>query len=151
LITRDDSPTFAKDKMKENEQYAYFTVTDSFDPDDITKRVGVKPTDSWRKGDLNPKNRMERKFSRWNLASRLDKTADLEDHIRDVLAQLDENAGAFQEVSLSFGGCMQLVGYFAVQYPGLSFDRAIVEGLSKYSLSVDFDFYWLYSDGREDT
>ena len=36
-------------------------------------------------------------------------------------------------------------------YPGLYFDRSMTEGLARYALSVDFDFYYLYSDGREDT
>jgi hypothetical protein len=136
---------------EDNEQYAYFTITDSFDPAEVTRRVGVEATDSWRRGDLNPRNRMERRFSRWSLYSRLEKTAELEDHIRDVLAQLDENTEAFQSISMERGGCMQLVGYWKVEYPGLRFDRDIVEGLAKYKLSVDFDFYYLYSDGREDT
>lgn len=137
--------------MKENEQYAYFTVTGYFDPADITERVGVAPTESWRKGDVHRGNRFERKFSRWSLHSRLDKTAELEDHIRDVLAQLDQHVEQFQAVSSEFGGCMQLVGYFKVQYPGLHFDKDIVRGLAKYTLRVDFDLYFLYSDQREDT
>jgi hypothetical protein len=136
---------------EDNEQYAYFTVTDSFDPAEITRRIGVEPTKSWRKGDLHPKNQMEQKFSRWSLASRLDRTADLEDHIRDVLAQMDQKPAEFQSVSREFGGCMQLVGYWNTQYPGLHFDRSMTEGLARYGLSVDFDFYYLYSDGREDT
>ena len=136
---------------KKNELYAYFTVTGDFDPADITAQVGVKPSESWRKGDLHRGNRLERKFSRWSLHSRLARTADLEDHVRDVLAQLEGHTEAFQSISANLGGCMQLVGYFYVQYPGLHFERAIVEGLSKFSLCVDFDFYYLYSDEREDT
>jgi hypothetical protein len=136
---------------EDNEQYAYFTITDSFDPAEITQRLGVEPTKSWRKGDLHPKNRLERKFSRWSLASRLDRSADLEDHIKDVLAQMDQKLETFQSVSREFGGCLQLVGYFRCQYPGLHFDRSTIEGLARYSLTVDFDFYYLYSDGREDT
>jgi hypothetical protein len=36
---------------------------------------------------------------------------------------------------------MQLVGYFHAGYPGLGFDRELVEKLATYALSVDFDFY----------
>lgn len=43
-----------------NESYAYFTVTgDDLDPDNITKILGVTPTDSWKKGESNPRNGME--------------------------------------------------------------------------------------------
>ena len=75
----------------------------------------------------------------------------MEAHIRDVLAQLDANPAAFASVSREFDGVMQLVGYFHRGYPGLHFGRDITEGLGRYSLAVDFDFYWLDSDEREDS
>ncbi len=135
----------------ENQQYAYFTVVNGFDPAEITARVGALPTESWRRGDICPRRQMERKFSRWSLYSRLGRGQELEVHIRDVLAQLDANPKAFREVSLEFGGCMQLVGYFYRDYPGLHFDPNITDGLARYALAVDFDFYGLYSHRREDT
>jgi len=92
-----------------------------------------------------------RKFSRWSLHSRLDRGQELEAQIRDVLAQLDANPEAFAAVSEEFGGVMQLVGYFLRDYPGLYFERDITMGLARYSLAVDFDFYWWYSHRREDT
>jgi hypothetical protein len=133
------------------EQYAYFTVTNSFEPEEITRRVGIAPTESWRKGDRHPTRDMDRKFSRWSLRSRLSDDCSLEEHITDVLAQLDQNTIAFQEIAAEFGGYMQLVGYFHEGYPGLNFDSELVKGLAKYGLGVDFDFYNLWSDGREDT
>ena len=137
--------------LDENRHYAYFGVADGFDPAEITARVGVEPTESWRRGDLCSRTRRERKFSRWKLYSRLERSRELEAHVRDVLAQLDANPRGFQAVSREFGGCMQLVGYFYQDYPGLHFDREITEGLARYSLEVDFDFYGLYSPRREDT
>jgi hypothetical protein len=137
--------------VEENKQYAYFSVSDGFDPAEITARVGVRPTESWRRGDICPRRQMERKFSRWSLHSRLPHEQELEAHIRDVLAQLDANPVEFRAVSLEFGGCMQLVGYFYSDYPGLYFDRVMTEGLARYGLAVDFDFYGLYSHRREDT
>jgi hypothetical protein len=134
-----------------NRQYAYFTIADSFDPNEITRRVGIHPSDCWRKGELHPKTGRERKFSRWSLRSRLDEQMSLEEHIRDVLAQLEQSSSAFQQVSREFGGCMELVAYYHEQYTGLYFDSELVIGLAKYALSVDFDFYYLWSDGREDT
>jgi hypothetical protein len=62
------------DMTKPNELYAYFTITGDFDPASITARVAVEPTDCWTKGDENPRNHMERKFSRWSLYSRLERT-----------------------------------------------------------------------------
>ena len=133
-----------------NEQYAYFTIAGDFDPDEITRAVGVTPTSSWRKGDLHPRTRTERKFSRWALESRIPRKEPLEAHIADVIAQLDQQSESFALVSRERGGCMQLVSYFHEAYPGLHFDRALVDALARYSLTVDFDFYYLWSDARED-
>ncbi len=137
--------------VKENEQYAYFTIGGIFDPDMITNRVGVSPTEFWRQGDIHPMTRMERKLNRWSLFSRLDRSRDLEDHVRDVLDQLNTKQDLFQEISNEYGGRMQLVGYFHKQYPGMHFDKEMVRDLAKYSLEVDYDFYYLYSEQREDT
>ena len=137
--------------VEDNQQYAYFSVSDGFDPAQITARLGVEPTECWRRGDICPRSQMERKFSRWSLHSRLPRDQELEVHIRDVLAQLDVNPEAFRAVSQEFGGIMQLVGYFNRGYPGLHFERIVTDGLARYSLAVDFDFYWLYSSHREDT
>ena len=137
--------------VQDNHQYAYFSVTDGFDPVEITARVGVEPTECWRRGDICPRRHMERKFSRWSLHSRLSRDQEMEAHIRDVLAQFDTNTEAFAAVSREFGGIMQLVGYFHREYPGLHFERDITQALARYSLAVDFDFYGLYSHRREDT
>lgn len=137
--------------VEDNQQYAYFALEGGFDPADLTARVGVHPTECWRRGDICNRTRRERQASRWSLYSRLDRGNELEAHILDVLAQLDARAGAFAEVSREFGGWMQLVAYMYREYPGLHFGRDITEGLARYSLAVDFDFYWLYSDRREGT
>jgi hypothetical protein len=92
-----------------NEQWAYFTLTGDFDPADISRLVGVKPTECWLKGDVNPRTQMERKFSRWSLYSRLERNRSLEDHISDVIQQLGEHKSGFVEASLKHGGVMQLV------------------------------------------
>jgi hypothetical protein len=41
--------------------------------------------------------------------------------------------------------------YLHREYPGLHFERDVTAGLARYSLAVDFDFYWLNSDRRERT
>jgi hypothetical protein len=141
-----------------NQQYAYFTVTGLFDPAEISNDVGIDPTHSWKHGDVNPLNSLERKFSRWSLESRLSRDADLPDHIVDVLDQLDEHREAFRKIVSAydgkderFGAWIQLVGYFHSYYPGFNLSSSSVARLAVYGLSVDFDFYYLYDDGREDT
>jgi hypothetical protein len=96
-----------------------------------------------------PRTQTPLKCSRWDLHSRLDRSASLEAHVSDVLAQLDANASSFKQLSSEFGGVMELVGYFYDDYPGLHFEREVVMKLAQYSLSVDCDFYLRNAAGEE--
>jgi hypothetical protein len=125
-----------------NECYAYFSLAGSFEPSDVTRRVGISPTRSCREGESIRGTQKLRKCSRWELYSRLERSATVEAHISDVLAQLDVNENSFKQLSSEFGGVMQLVGYYYDFYPGLHFERDVVIGLARYSLSVDCDFYF---------
>jgi hypothetical protein len=138
--------TIVNDAKKTNKCYAYFMVSGSFDPAQITERMGVNPTESSLEGELIKGSKMVRKCSRWILRSHLDTTATLEQHVSDVLAQLDAKKREFRQLSAELGGVMELVGYFHADYPGLTFERDVVARLSEYSLSVDCDFYYLASE-----
>ena len=134
-----------------NQQRAYFTVAGEFDPEDVSRIVGVPPSRSWKKGEINPKTGFERNASRWSLDSRLSSSEPLEAHVRDVLQQLLANAAGYTAVAESYGGVMQLVGYFYTSYPGFGLAKAEINDLSTLGLQLDCDFYYLYSTEREDS
>ena len=134
-----------------NNQYAYFCIQGDFDPQEITDRVGLTPSRSWRKGDIHPKRQYERKFSHWELRSTLDQNHSLEEHLSDVLSQLERSPEAIIAVSQQLQGWMQLVGFFHEGFPGIHFEPDHVTGMAKFKLSVDFDLYNLWSDSREGT
>jgi hypothetical protein len=136
---------------KDNEQYAYFTLTGDFDPKVITERLGVEPSESWRKGDRSERTHYERKFSRWSLNSRLDHAASLEEHVRDVLDQTRDHAAAIREIGEEFNCWVQLVGFFHNHYPGFGLDSNLIAGLASLNVAIDCDFYYLYSHEREDS
>ena|ERR1017187_8000771 len=137
-------------RKSKNECYAYFSVSGSFEPADVTQRVGVPPSRSRREGELGPLTQIPLKCSLWDLVSRLDRTASLGAHVSDVLEQLDANASSFKQLSSEFGGVMELVGYFYDDYPGLTFERDVVQRLARYFLSVDCDFYYLRNPAEEE-
>jgi hypothetical protein len=121
--------------------YAYFHVRGSFDPDEISRKVAMNPTETAREGDAIGGTSKKRPCSLWALHSRLERTAPLEEHVRDVLDQLDANREAFEKLSRELGGTMELVGYFQECEPGVALDREIVERLAKYAVTLDCDFY----------
>ena len=120
--------------------YAYFHLRGSFNPAEITERVGITPTKSVTAGELGHSGRPV-PCSRWELRSRLGDTEDLEAQVVDVLDQLDANRNGFIELSREFGGTMQLVGYFKEREPGVHFEREVILRIAEYGLCIDCDFY----------
>jgi Domain of unknown function (DUF4279) len=134
-----------------NEFKVYFTLVGDFNPADITHQIGVEPTESWKKGDRNEKTHLERKFSRWSLESRLESLEPVVEHIRDVLKQLEPHIEMVKAVRSNFDGGMQIVAHFHSDAPGFHFDEDVIAGCAAMNLSIDCDFYTLYSDKREDS
>ncbi len=138
-------------RTRNNEQYAYFTVVGEFAPADISARLNLLPTNSWKKGELNPTTKLERKLSRWSLYSELDHSKPLEEHIESVLVQLSAEREKVSRLSSEMDAGIQIVGYFYSDYPGFGLNRETVAQLAELNLSIDCDFYYLYSDKREDS
>jgi hypothetical protein len=132
-----------------NEYYAYFSLSGSFDPVDITSRVGITPTRTSLEGESIPGTHIKKKCSRWALYSRLEKTVALAMHVSDVLEQLDKNETAFKAVSEKFGGVRELVGRFNAYYPGFFLESQVLSRRAHYGLSVDCDFYFPDAVGSE--
>jgi hypothetical protein len=65
--------------------YAYFCVRGTFAPDDVTRRVGVTPTETAREGDAIGTTPYSRPCSLWALHSRLGESAPLEEQVVQVL------------------------------------------------------------------
>ena len=138
--------------MTERNKYrAYFTVFGEFDPEDMSKALGLQPTRAWRKGDVNAETGLERNHTRWSLESRLQESEPLEFHVDDVLKQLKGAIGTVRELAAQYNGTLQLVAYLHTAYPGLCMDIEQVKSLADLGLGFDCDFYYLYSDKREDS
>jgi hypothetical protein len=136
---------------KQNEFKAYLTFVGDFDPEEVTSIIGVAPTEFWHKGDINPVSHHERKFSRWSLYSSLDPAQPIVEHIRDVLKQLAPYVDRVNAVPTTIERGMQTVAYFHSDTPWFHFDEDVVAGCAAMNLSIDCDFYTLYSDRREDS
>jgi hypothetical protein len=129
-----DRPSKPED---ERESYAYFYLAGRFDPDEITRRVGVTPSETARAGDAIGSTGIKRQNSLWALHSRLQPSAPVDLHVRDVLDQLDRNRLAFEELSHEVGGIIEIVGFSREFAPAVSLEREIVERLAQYVVRLD--------------
>jgi Domain of unknown function (DUF4279) len=108
-----DRPSNPEDEREPN---AYFYLAGAFNPDEITRRVGVTPSETARAGDAIGSAGIKKQNSLWALHSRLQPSAPVDLHVGDVLDQLDTNRLAFEELSREIGGIIEIVG-FSREYP----------------------------------
>jgi hypothetical protein len=83
-----DRPSKPED---ESEPYASFCLAGTFDPDEISCRVGVAPSETAQAGDPLGSSGIKRQNSLWTLHSRLQPSAPTDLHVKDILDQLDAN------------------------------------------------------------
>jgi Domain of unknown function (DUF4279) len=129
--------SFEHPRKPEKEPYAYFCLAGAFDPDEITRKVGMKPTEVARAGDSIGSTQIKRKNSLWTLHSRLQPSGAVDMHVRDVLDQLDTSRAAFEELSREVGGIIEIVGFSRDYAPAISLDPNLVSRMAQYSLRLD--------------
>ncbi|MGV0025828.1 DUF4279 domain-containing protein [Phormidesmis priestleyi] len=128
---------------------ASFTLTGlDFEPEEITAKTGITPTKTWVKGDLiHPKAKIQQEHNGWSLQSKLEKSADLQDHVQSVLEQLKPGWRSLIEICSHHFAEIDCVIYTSGQIPAIHFDKAIVEQISKLNAEIDVDLYILLEQG----
>jgi hypothetical protein len=117
--------------------------------EELTDRIGLQPTEAWHAGDPSPLPRPPRKFSAWHLRSRLPTSAQVEQHIADVLDQDRGREAVLREVARDYAIEKACVGYFHEYYPGFGLGADTVRRVAECGASIDLDFYHFYREPPE--
>ena len=99
--------------------------------------MGVLPSETGRAGDAIGRAQHKRKNSLWILRSRLQSSGDLDEHVKDVLDQLDTNRSMFAELSRELGAIIVIVGFSQDYAPAISLEQETVARLAQYALRLD--------------
>ncbi len=137
----------------ESEIYAYFMLTGmEFDPDEVTTKVSINPTETWRKGDLiNLRGTRRHQENGWSVYSKIEKSADLEEHINSVLEQLHAGWIPLLELCKCYAAEIACVIYYRRgSVPAIHFDPDIIAQAAKLNAEIDVDFYVLPEESASD-
>lgn len=130
----------------ESEIYAYFSLIGiDLDPEEITAKVGIKPTKTWRVGDLvSPRATIRKKYSGWSVYSQVENSIHLEDYIKSVLEQLQPGWRSLVELCKVYKAEISCVIYYrSGSVPAIHFDKYLVEMAHQLNAEIDVDFYVL--------
>jgi hypothetical protein len=126
--------------------FAYVKFSGLFDPAKLSDKIGLPATKFWAAGDTHPITKQTRKFSMWKLESRLPHSAEVEEHVGDVLAQLAGRLPQVKMLAEEFNGVMQLVCRFKEWTAGIHFDSKLLAAIAASGLEIDIDEYFTRED-----
>ncbi len=125
------------------ENYVHLAVlSDSLDPEEISSQLGLSCDEAWVVGDKRVNTLLLEKENGWVLKSRVEKNADLEDHIESVMELIKDSEHKFKAISCT-KGCIVQLSYisYCESTPALNFENEVIDWLSSLGASLDIDIY----------
>jgi Domain of unknown function (DUF4279) len=117
-------------------------------PGDITRDIGLQPTEAWEIGDLvYPRVSLRHKKNGWSLASGLSKYASFEEHMNALLDKVEPVLPAFAKVARLYYTELACAIYVyhenGESKPAVHLDTRSVRIVEALGAEVDFDLYYL--------
>jgi hypothetical protein len=131
-----------------SKSYVYFALHgDDFDPNEVTRELGIEPTDSWKKGDKG-QYIANQKYACWKWSTEKGKEAIFMDTlVNEVVEKLKakvENINKLKE-KYQLTSVLEIVMYIDVNpdesTPALGHDLKTIEFLYQTQTVTDVDIY----------
>jgi len=116
----------------------------SMSPDDLSQKLGINATSTWRKGDQGITVPIRKKTNGWELSSGLDKSTDFEKHIDALLAKIRPHKQQFIEMGKVLSPVLSFVVYsYDGARPSMGFSKEAIQELAELNAEIDIDLYVL--------
>ena len=134
--------------METCKTYVYFALTgEDFDPQKITDRIGINPTESWKKGD-NGKYNFDMKYSCWKLSTLTGKEEiEIDNLVSEIINKLNCKIDIINELKIQFNLASRLEIVLDIDInpikstPALGHDLRTIEFLFLTKTKTDIDIY----------
>ena len=131
-------------KNRKPEVRARFMVVDlDCDPDLITKKLKIAPTETWKVGDIRAKGTILRfNNNGWLIESMLGKQHSINEHVGELFRMLKPGWKALKKISSKYHLELALtVTSYDATGPELGFDSGVIKKLAEINSRVDVDLY----------
>lgn len=140
--------TDKKTTMENGNTYVYFALSgDNFDPEVVTKKIGVIPTEKWNKGDKG-KYKPTLEYSCWIFSTDKGKEYLMVDSLVDeVISKLFDKIEIINELKHQYNldSVLEIVMYIDTNEeqstPALGHDLKTIEFLFRTQTKTDVDIY----------
>ncbi|MBI1288397.1 MAG: DUF4279 domain-containing protein [Flavobacteriales bacterium] len=143
--------------MKTNEPNVYFVLKGAdFDPNELTKRLGIEPTNCWKKGDKGKYNPFMG-YSCWELSTQgVAEPLPIDKLVGKIISHLNEKIETINQLKNEFDlySVLEIVLYIdtnpEVSTPELRHSLSTIEFLCRTGTILDVDIYRYDSTDSEE-
>lgn len=134
-------------KKIDNEILTYFKITGEFEPDEITKELGLVPISTWKKGEQRKTGVYT--FSLWEFnALEKQNNAFADEQMRETIAPLIEKTDVLRTLKEKYGltYTLEVVPkfYSTREKPILSPPKEVIDFCSLTDTMLDIDYYFYF-------
>jgi hypothetical protein len=127
---------------------AALTLTGTFNPTEISRRLGLSPSKTARCGERIGKSALRYKFDLWSISTDKRDSLALEEQVREILARVGTSANSIRMVrdELSIYVELACAVYVQGQAPSMTLSPETVAQLAELGAGVDIDLYVIDDD-----
>lgn len=117
---------------------------DCFNPDEITQRLNITPTMTWKKGDLVRDKNFSRPNSLWRIGTGYVESLDIKNQLDEILNVITDKKNSLLELKnildIKYDVCI-IINIYNNETPGLYLDAETISIINSIGASIDFDLY----------
>lgn len=130
----------------QTEVLVYFQLlADDFSIEDVSHRLGLTPTETFKRGDKSTYPSRPREYTSWSLGTGYQPSFDVNDQLRHIIAQLrgketilDDIYSAYDDIRSKF---IIVIVMENGQTPSLVFDLKTIQFAHRIRAEFDIDLY----------
>ncbi|PJO43426.1 DUF4279 domain-containing protein [Lysinibacillus xylanilyticus] len=132
--------------MNKTQVKIYFSLFgDDFPIDDVTEKLEVTPTDTYKKGDLiQNRSTFIRKETSWDLGTGYQFSLDVNDQLKQIIGMLQNKSSVINEIKEAYS--LECKFFIVIKIengntPALYLDKDIIKFASSIDAEIDVDLY----------
>ncbi len=122
----------------------HFTITGRFDPNEVTKRLGMNPSKAWKFGDTIQKTLTTYKHDGWKLSTEEIDSLDLNEPLNQIWEIIQPHKTEIIDICNDLSLETEFSCVVEVEedeYPTLHFDSEMIKQISELKADIDIDIF----------
>ncbi|MCY9549980.1 DUF4279 domain-containing protein [Lysinibacillus xylanilyticus] len=132
--------------MNKTQVKIYFSLFgDDFSIDDVTEKLEITPTDTYKKGDLiQNRSIFIRKETSWDLGTGYQFSLDVNDQLKQIIGMLQNKSSIINEIKEAYS--LECKFFIVIKIekgntPALYLDKDIIKFASSIEAEIEVDLY----------